>query len=73
MLVRLHHPLEILVGLYTSHVRCSLTVTEFDQVEKGGWFKVWLANETLECSDLGKYGMMVVGSCRLNDSQGKGL
>ncbi|KAE9409087.1 Lumazine-binding protein [Gymnopus androsaceus JB14] len=33
---------------------CCLTVTEFDKVEKGGWFKVWLANETLERSDLGE-------------------
>ncbi|KAL0581066.1 hypothetical protein V5O48_000959 [Marasmius crinis-equi] len=32
---------------------CCLTVTEFDRNEKGGWFKVWLANETLERSDLG--------------------
>ncbi|KAG5647723.1 hypothetical protein DXG03_008446 [Asterophora parasitica] len=31
-----------------------LTVTEFDAVERGGWFKVWLANETLERSDLGE-------------------
>ncbi|KAF9041817.1 Lumazine-binding protein [Hymenopellis radicata] len=28
-----------------------LTVTEFD---KSGWFKVWLANETLERTDLGE-------------------
>ena len=27
-----------------------LTVTEFDQ---SGWFKVWLANETLDRTDLG--------------------
>ncbi|KIK70636.1 hypothetical protein GYMLUDRAFT_235069 [Collybiopsis luxurians FD-317 M1] len=33
---------------------CCLTVTEFDKVERGGWFKVWLANETLERSDLGE-------------------
>ncbi|KAF5368397.1 hypothetical protein D9758_002192 [Tetrapyrgos nigripes] len=32
---------------------CCLTVTEFDAKENGGWFKVWLANETLERSDLG--------------------
>ena len=31
-----------------------LTVTEFDKTEKGGWFKVWLANETLERTDLGE-------------------
>ncbi|KAJ3772413.1 hypothetical protein FB446DRAFT_736623 [Lentinula raphanica] len=33
---------------------CCLTVTEFDKTENGGWFKVWLANETLERSDLGE-------------------
>ena len=31
-----------------------LTVTEFDKEEKGGWFTVWLANETLERTDLGE-------------------
>lgn len=31
-----------------------LTVTEFDKNELGGWFKVWLANETLERTDLGE-------------------
>ncbi|KAG6837335.1 hypothetical protein H0H93_011430 [Arthromyces matolae] len=31
-----------------------LTVTEFDKEDKGGWFKVWLANETLERTDLGE-------------------
>lgn len=30
-----------------------LTVTEFDPVQDGGWFKVWLANETLDRTDLG--------------------
>ena len=30
-----------------------LTVVEFDKEEKGGWFTVWLANETLEKTDLG--------------------
>jgi len=30
-----------------------LTVTEFNRVENGGWFKVWLANETLDRTDLG--------------------
>lgn len=30
-----------------------LTVTEFDKGKLGGWFKVWLANETLERTDLG--------------------
>lgn len=30
-----------------------LTVTEFDKTEHGGWFKVWLANETLARTDLG--------------------
>ncbi|KAF7347590.1 hypothetical protein MVEN_01515700 [Mycena venus] len=31
-----------------------LTVTEFDAAAEGGWFKVWLANETLERTDLGE-------------------
>ncbi|KAK7063973.1 hypothetical protein R3P38DRAFT_3301604 [Favolaschia claudopus] len=31
-----------------------LTVTEFDAAVNGGWFKVWLANETLERTDLGE-------------------
>ncbi|KAI0059447.1 Lumazine-binding protein [Artomyces pyxidatus] len=31
-----------------------LTVTKFDVKEKGGWFEVWLANETLERTDLGE-------------------
>ncbi|KAF5385023.1 hypothetical protein D9615_001232 [Tricholomella constricta] len=31
-----------------------LTVTEFDSEKQGGWFKVWLANETLERTDLGE-------------------
>ena len=30
-----------------------LTVIEFNLVENGGWFKVWLANETLDRTDLG--------------------
>jgi len=30
-----------------------LTVVEFDKEENGGWFKVWLANETLDRTDLG--------------------
>lgn len=30
-----------------------LTVTEFDVATLGGWFKVWLANETLDRTDLG--------------------
>jgi hypothetical protein len=30
-----------------------LTVTEFDEIANGGWFKVWLANETLQRTDLG--------------------
>ena len=36
-----------------------LTVTEFDKTEKGGWFKVWLANETLERTDLGECDLVV--------------
>ncbi|KAI0778981.1 Lumazine-binding protein [Trametes elegans] len=31
-----------------------LTVTEFAKDERGGWFKVWLANETLDRTDLGE-------------------
>ena len=30
-----------------------LTVVEFDKQERGGWFTVWLANETLDKTDLG--------------------
>src|SRR5258708_2420671 len=30
-----------------------LTVTEFDPAKQGGFFKVWLANETLQRTDLG--------------------
>ena len=30
-----------------------LTVTKFNALEQGGWFQVWLANETLERTDLG--------------------
>ncbi|KAK0208712.1 hypothetical protein DFS33DRAFT_1305154 [Desarmillaria ectypa] len=32
-----------------------LTVTEFDKMASGGYFKVWLANETLERTDLGEH------------------
>ena len=35
-----------------------LTVTEFDKVQHGGWFKVWLANETLERTDLGTLSIL---------------
>ncbi|KAK0505729.1 Lumazine-binding protein [Armillaria luteobubalina] len=31
-----------------------LTVTEFNKTASGGYFKVWLANETLERTDLGE-------------------
>ncbi|KAJ7610780.1 hypothetical protein FB45DRAFT_844157 [Roridomyces roridus] len=31
-----------------------LTVTSFHKTEQGGWFTVWLANETLERTDLGE-------------------
>ncbi|KAI0001880.1 Lumazine-binding protein [Russula vinacea] len=31
-----------------------LTVTRFDPQQHGGWFEVWLANETLERTDLGE-------------------
>ncbi|KAM0755396.1 Lumazine-binding protein [Meredithblackwellia eburnea MCA 4105] len=33
---------------------CCLTVTGFDKVEKGGWFSVGLANETLSRTNLGE-------------------
>ncbi len=32
-----------------------LTVTRFNGQPNGGWFEVWLANETLERTDLGTY------------------
>lgn len=32
-----------------------LTVTAFDKQENGGWFQVWLANETLDRTDLGTH------------------
>ncbi|KAI0756361.1 Lumazine-binding protein [Daedaleopsis nitida] len=31
-----------------------LTVVEFDKEDRGGWFTVWLANETLDRTDLGE-------------------
>ncbi|KAG6813220.1 hypothetical protein H0H92_013107 [Tricholoma furcatifolium] len=31
-----------------------LTVTAFEKEERGGWFTVWLANETLQRTDLGE-------------------
>ncbi|KAH8997558.1 hypothetical protein EDB92DRAFT_1840382 [Lactarius akahatsu] len=31
-----------------------LTVTKLNALEQGGWFQVWLANETLERTDLGE-------------------
>ena len=37
-----------------------LTVTEFEKDKLGGWFKVWLANETLQRTDLGKKHYLVV-------------
>ena len=30
-----------------------LTVVQLDEQEKGGWFTVWLANETLDRTNLG--------------------
>jgi Lumazine binding domain len=32
-----------------------LTVTRFDAQQNGGWFEIWLANETLERTDLGTH------------------
>lgn len=48
-----------------------LTVTEFDanRANKGGWFKVWLANETLDKTDLGTCAMLPVFICK-NDTNG---
>jgi riboflavin synthase len=41
-----------------------LTATEFDAAENGGWFKVWLANETLERTDLGTlFGSLLLLLC----------
>ncbi|KAF8899071.1 hypothetical protein BD779DRAFT_57656 [Infundibulicybe gibba] len=57
------HPYDIRVGtdLGDCHIGDSiavngacLTVTNFNPDEKGGWFTVWLANETLERTDLGE-------------------
>jgi riboflavin synthase len=38
-----------------------LTVTSFDAQQNGGWFEVWLANETLERTDLGTYREETIG------------
>lgn len=35
-----------------------LTVTEFHPEDQGGWFKVWLANETLDRTDLGNFSVV---------------
>ena len=44
-----------------------LTVVEFDKEERGGWFKVWLANETLDRTDLGEYPSAAsTSSCTVN-------
>ena len=32
-----------------------LTVVDFHKEDQGGWFTVWLANETLDRTDLGVY------------------
>lgn len=34
-----------------------LTVTEFHKEAQGGWFQVWLANETLDRTDLGMFSL----------------
>ena len=49
-----------------------LTVVEFDKEEKGGWFTVWLANETLDKTDLGeqrrptlgRFSKLIIGQAR---------
>ncbi|KAF8665488.1 hypothetical protein AX16_000503 [Volvariella volvacea WC 439] len=45
-----------------------LTVTEFHPTENGGWFKVWLANETLDRTDLGD--LRVGGQVNLERAMG---
>lgn len=40
-----------------------LTVVKFDKEEKGGWFTVWLANETLDKTDLGAQRRSTPGCC----------
>lgn len=42
-----------------------LTVTAFDSdaAQKGGWFEVWLANETLDRTDLGESLILGVFGC----------
>jgi riboflavin synthase len=55
-----------------------LTVTEFDKDQNGGWFKVWLANETLDRTNLGASGLgtpsrhqsvqgSLLGECKVGD------
>lgn len=48
-----------------------LTVTEFDKIQQGGWFKVWLANETLERTDLGEDQYTEVLECDADSWQGE--
>lgn len=51
-----------------------LTVVEFDKEEKGGWFTVWLANETLDKTDLGtQSGPRSDYSLKSTASQARGL
>ena len=46
-----------------------LTVTEFDKDKNGGWFKVWLANETLERTDLGAHRRVRIPGCAWVDPE----
>ena len=44
-----------------------LTVVEFHKEAQGGWFKVWLANETLDRTDLGAPSSSCEWHCRARD------
>lgn len=47
-----------------------LTVTSFNRQKEGGWFQVWLANETLQRTGLGTVGALSRCS-RLTGPQGR--
>ena len=44
-----------------------LTAVAFDKEEHGGWFKVWLANETLDRTDLGALPCLPVNEVHTSD------
>jgi riboflavin synthase len=48
-----------------------LTVTKFDAQQNGGWFEVWLANETLERTDLGNANVSIGGTQSLTRVSGE--